>query len=209
MPMLQSPLKLRATYSRLRKCTGRRKVLFQLLITIPWHFPIPALSSPSDYHSRENSSLQPNILLLHNIPLYRIRDTPLRSLYRLYEDICSGNLIMMGYESDYFFYHTENSWQLSQIPDPRDRDPIRYAILASLVEALVSAFNWKLQQGLRRDGTHVGDNKTANLQTRPNWTADVQPLPEKLRLRKSQADSADPEFLRRNIDAPTGYLYCV
>lgn len=95
MPMLQSSLKLRATYNRLRKCTGRRKVLFQLLFPIPWHFRTPALPSPSDYHATEKCSFQPNILQLHNIPLYRIPDTPLRSLYRLYEDLSSGNLIMM------------------------------------------------------------------------------------------------------------------
>lgn len=144
--------------------------------------------SPSDYDSIDTSSLQPNILQLHNIPLYRLRDTPVRSLYRLYEDLCSGNLIMMGYESDYFFYHTENSWQLSQVPDPRDTDPIRYAVLASLVEALVSAFNWKLEQGLRRDGTHNADGSRAvvHLQTRPTWTAQAQPLPERLNLRASE-----------------------
>lgn len=115
---------------------------------------------------------------------------------------------MMGYESDYFFYHTEHSWQLSQIPDPHDKDSIRYAVLASLVEALVSAFNWKLEQGLRRNGTHGGD-KAVNLQTRPDWTADIQPLPERLGLQRNETDSAGPEFLKRNIDAPTGYLYCV
>jgi hypothetical protein len=35
--------------------------------------------------------------------------------------------------------------------DPHDADPIRYAILASMAEALVAAFNWRLELGLQRD----------------------------------------------------------
>lgn len=94
------------------------------------------------------SSQQPDILQLYYIPLFQVRDTPLRSLYRLYEDLCSRNIIMMSYECDYYFFHAEARWQLSRIPDPMDPDPTRYALLASLAEALVSAFNWRLKLGL-------------------------------------------------------------
>lgn len=110
------------------------------------------------------ASLQPGIMQLRRIPLFRKRDTPLYSLYRLYEDLCSNDLVMMGYECEYFFFHNEQSWRLSQILDPQDAGPIRYAILASMVEALVDAFNWRLQLGLRRDKSmDESEQRTTNL----------------------------------------------
>lgn len=39
--------------------------------------------------------------------------------------------------------------------DPRDPDPIRYALLACIVESLLDAFNWCLSIGLRRNGKHI------------------------------------------------------
>lgn len=39
--------------------------------------------------------------------------------------------------------------------DPRDPDPIRYALLACIVEPLLDAFNWCLSIGLRRNGKHI------------------------------------------------------
>ncbi|QUC24016.1 uncharacterized protein UV8b_08257 [Ustilaginoidea virens] len=208
----ESPLELRVTYRRLRKCTGRRKLLLQLLFPVPWHFAIPPQSPPSYYESIDENSLQPNMMMLRWIPLFRMRDTPLRSLYRLYEDLCAKDLIMMGYEADYFFNHTDKKWKLCQMPDPQDPDPTRYAVLASMVEALVSSFNWKLEVGLRRDGTHNVDGikEALHLETRPAWTADVKPLPETLRLGGSrEVHGASADFLRRNIEAPMGYLYNV
>lgn len=49
--------------------------------------------------------------------------------------------------------HPEPRWELACIPDPQDNDPIRHAILASMVEALVDAFNARLELGIRRDNT--------------------------------------------------------
>lgn len=76
-----------------------------------------------------------------------MHDTPLRSLYRLYECTCNRvpNEIM---EEGVYFFH----YQLKDIPEPRVPDPLRYAILASL--ALVEAFNFKIKLGLRRGVTH-------------------------------------------------------
>lgn len=122
---------------------------------------------------------------------------------------------MMGYESSYFFYHSESTWQLSQVPDPKDKDLVRYSLLASFVEAIVAAFNWKLEQGLRRDGSQVsgvGDNDSVQvvLETPPSWTSKLKPVAERLDLRPpNNTDGPDLAFQRRNIEAPMGYLYSV
>jgi hypothetical protein len=49
-------------------------------------------------------------------PLYHVHDTSLRSLYRLYDDLCANKLIMMGYECESFFYH--NTHRLATLKDP-------------------------------------------------------------------------------------------
>lgn len=210
MQLPQSPLKLRASLRRLKRCSHRRNILFRLLCPLPWHFPLPSPKQPAQLAAdRGRILIQPNILQLHSIPLFRIRDTPLCSLYRLYEDLCVGNILMLSYESDYFFSHTEAAWKLSEMPDPQDSDPVRYALLASFAEALVDAFNWKLEQGLRRGGTQNAGSDHGGLETLPRWTERVKPLPERLNLRPNNNESADPNFLKRNIQAPMGYLYCV
>ncbi|OAA36494.1 DNA-binding protein [Metarhizium rileyi] len=209
-----SPLKLRASFNRLRRCSCRRKLLLRLLWPSPWHFQVPVRLSLTELQNtgdQISSSRQPDILQLYYIPLFRVRDTPLRSLYRLYEDLCSKNIIMMSYECDYYFYHTEARWQLSRIPDPMDPDPTRYALLASFAEALVSAFNWRLELGLQRDGTQIEgqDPMKVPLETAPQWASKVRPLAEKLDLRPHDENSSDLIFLKRNILASTGYLFCV
>lgn len=80
-----------------------------------------------------------NLTDQRGIPLWRARDTPLRSLYRMYEAMMSDVYVVIGTETEYFWY--QRRWSLDSIPDPRDPDPIRYAVLACLVEELVVAFN--------------------------------------------------------------------
>ncbi|KAM3502138.1 hypothetical protein MY11210_009156 [Beauveria gryllotalpidicola] len=219
-----TPLELRASFRRIRKCSERWRLLWQLLNPHPWRFqakPLPPTHDVLTANAKaadpvaSASRLQRNILQLHFVPLFRVRDTPLCSLYRLYEDLCSGSIILMGYESTYFFYHNEASWRLSQIADPKDADIVRYAVLASFVEALVAAFNWKIEQGLRRNGTHaskIGDNDDYRLflETPPSWTSRVKPLAETLDLRPPNSkDGVNAVFQKRNIEAPMGYLYSV
>ncbi|KAM3443251.1 hypothetical protein MY4824_000554 [Beauveria thailandica] len=231
---LSTPLKLRSSLSRIRKkCSGRRKLLWQLLYPRPWHFeakPLPPTHDVLTVKAKEvnpvastcqevvvisDSLLQRNILQLRNIPLFRLRDTPLCSLYRLYEDLCSGEIILMGYESDYFFAHDEASWRLSQIPDPKDTDVVRYAVLACFVEALVAAFNWKIEEGLRRNGKHAFELEDKAdyplfLEKAPDWTSKVGPLAETIDLRApGNEDGVNAIFQKRNIVATMGYLYCV
>lgn len=210
-----TPLQVRTSINRLRTCPNPRKLLSRLLRLFPWHFQ-PAAPPTVAELERDGVKIlgiqQSGIMQLRRIPLFRIRDTSLCSLYRLYEDLCSNDLIMMGYECEYFFFHNEHSWWLSQIPDPNDTDPIRYAILASMVEALVDAFNWRLELGLRRDKSMDESMERAinfKREKVPIWTAAVKPLTETLDLNKLDQGNPSRFFLTRNIKAPMGYLYTV
>ncbi|KAI9893371.1 MAG: hypothetical protein M1814_006667 [Vezdaea aestivalis] len=144
---------------------------------------------------------------LTEIPLFVMRDTPLRSLYRLYEDFCT-NLTIMGFESQYFFLHPEKRWQVFEIPDPCDFDITRYTILASLAEALADACNRRLQFGLHRDGK-IDRNKVAKLEKAPLWASRVGPLPERLFLSDSHSSKSGATIAveRRNISVAIGEIY--
>lgn len=121
----------------------------------------------------------------------------------------------MGYEATYFFRHNEAAWGLSQIEDLKDADVARYAVLASFMETLVASFNWKIEQGLRRDRRHAveicdKDGYELFLETAPIWTNKVESLAEVLDLRPPNSkDGLNAVFGTRNIEAPMGYLYSV
>ncbi|KAI9893059.1 MAG: hypothetical protein M1814_000606 [Vezdaea aestivalis] len=113
----------------------------------------------------------------------------------------------MGFESQYFFLHPERRWRVCAIPDPHDPDVARYAILASLAEALVDACNRRLQQGLHRDGK-VDTSRIFILETAPSWTDKIGPIAERLFLSKGGSSSgAAKAFEKRNISAATAEIY--
>lgn len=135
----------------------------------------------------------------------------------MYEDLCAGRLILMSYESDYFFRQGSPRWQLSRMPDPGESDPVRYAVLASLVEALADAFNWRMQLGIRR-GEDAPRDRSADRATNfskeepPSWTGNAVAVKKPLNLiDRNKEPHANPEenFLKRNIEAGLGYLYTV
>jgi hypothetical protein len=214
-----SPLQIRPSLLRIRQCPHPWSAFFLLVWPVPWVYSLPyPLPSVKDMENSPNlwDERQSGIRKLHNIPIYRFRDTPLRSLYRLFEDLCTRDYIMMGYECEYFFFHSEARWSLVSIPDPQDADPIRYAIIASFLEALVDAFNWRLELGIRRDNTldkseHRGSNFVR--EEAPSWTSRVGALEERLDFIKIGPNGVDlteeSNFLKRNIRAPNGYLYTV
>ncbi|EAS32714.2 uncharacterized protein CIMG_03738 [Coccidioides immitis RS] len=210
-----SSLKIRPTLRRIRACPHPWSTLFFLIWPFPWRYslPYPLLSVEEiEKYPNIHEERQPGIRELYNIPIYRIRDTPLRSLYRLVEDLCASDFIMMGYECTYFFFHREPRWSLACIPDPRDKDPIRYAILASMVEALVDAFNWRLEHGIRRDNTtDKSEQRSSNFmrEEAPSWTSKIGPVAKPLAFREAGSSDMTMErhFLKRNIRVPNGYLY--
>lgn len=148
-----------------------------------------------------------------------MRDTPLRSLYRLYECLVIDNEDEMMQESQYWF-HDQVGWRLAEIPDPQDTDPIRYAILASLADALVHSFNHKIRLGLRRGVTNnkpwliqdFQNDQNPPLEESPNWCSRVEPLAQPLELVpravgvREKRNNPGP-FVKRNIYANFVQLY--
>ncbi|KAK2865451.1 hypothetical protein FQN49_003563 [Arthroderma sp. PD_2] len=189
---LTSPLRLRGSITRLGH-RNKRPFLALLRLCLPtsnltWSLPVPdplppgaLVAEPSLCWRRRVDSDLKN---LQDVPIWRSRDTPLRSLYRLYEAVMAGEefFVVIGYETEYFWYQNRRSWEPHRIPDPADPDPIRYAILACIAEALVLALNWRLSIGMRRDGNHIhrqhGSDPYAPYDPLPMplWARDVPPL---------------------------------
>ncbi|KAB8069237.1 hypothetical protein BDV29DRAFT_183170 [Aspergillus leporis] len=83
-----------------------------------------------------------------------------------------------------------------------------------MVEALVDAFNWRLELGIRRnDTTDMSEQRSSNFvrEEAPSWTSKVGALEKTLCFSEGGYDSMTPEsnFLKRNIEMPNGYLYTV
>ncbi|KAJ3546768.1 hypothetical protein NMY22_g1917 [Coprinellus aureogranulatus] len=156
---------------------------------IPWKLrPLPPLDPTSirrhpelirrRYHEEENYKL------LRSLPLFQLRDTPLGSLYRLQDAVAadSDNDIML---EGYYFFHRAD-WKVKDIPDPQDPDPVRYALLASIVEHMVVSYNWKISLGIRRHLRRQPaasyrahrEEKDKPFEEAPAWAAKVPALPE-------------------------------
>jgi hypothetical protein len=102
-----SSLKVRASLRRICVYPHPWSVLRKLIWPLPWRFELPdRLLSVEELaqHPELINYRQSGIRQLFEIPLFRARDTPLRSLYRLYEDLCADPFVMVGYECPYFFY---------------------------------------------------------------------------------------------------------
>lgn len=230
----ESPLRLRSSYIRL---SDQHKypllALLRMFIPFPtWFFPIPGPNSlRALIEDKKNGTgiINSQFEYIHNlraIPIWRMRDTPLRSIYRLYELYLADHYALMGWETEYFFFRPD--WKLKDIPDPKDPDPLRYAVIASIVEELHEAVNWRLSLGLRRDRTHVYREDDHDpwppftSEELPSWTSCVPPINRDLLKVSVPAESLDAEgnlvleengksqnFARRNIITNTGWLYTI
>ena len=153
-----------------------------------------------------------DIVVLRQSSQFTGNDSPLASLYRLCEFICANEPNQIMLETKYFW--SRGSWNLHAISDPCDRDTERYAILASLVESLVYAFNYRLNLGSRREATIEPQSQSC-----PPWASKVPALRSQLRLRpKNEFDfegeefeswTATNPFSRRNIVANAGNLFSI
>ena len=231
---LQTPLCLRHSIRRLRH--DHQSPYIALLKLFIIHLRIPSLNWSYDYPLPEPLALKdiagnealfydyhPHIFNLRYIPIWTIRDTPLRALYRLYEIFMTQEFVLLRLECEYMWHRPGRKWHLCSMPDPCDPDPVRYAILASITEELVEAFNWRLSHGLRREGEIV--RKTMENpwpafvpEVKPSWTMSVPPiqvkdlceLPSDM-VQNGQLflgnDGACANFAYRNFVAPTRYLY--
>ncbi|KAI0147577.1 hypothetical protein GGR57DRAFT_247386 [Xylariaceae sp. FL1272] len=116
--------------------------------------------------------------------------TPTASLYRMYEYIVVGFTMGLRTEIE-FFFNQGPTWAVSHIPDPKDADPQRYAILSVLPFYLCKAFNRLIERGLPRGSPAIiaGNEELEELRSRPivlekepEWVARVPPLAERLVL---------------------------
>lgn len=221
----RTPLQLRYSYAILGKIYLFPLLqLLRLLTRIPRSFPcvMPppprhVMGYPPEAYMDET---HPDIYDLRLIPLWRWRDTMQRSFYRLYEAMCAFDEPLIGYETEYF-WKRHPRWDPGALADPQQeggyQDPEQYAVLASLAEALVYSFNWRLDLGLRRDGRHVDrleDESAAEYVPYrcPAWTVAVPALETRLILHDygdSTVTGSSDFFEKRNIQASAAALRTV
>ncbi|KAJ5782911.1 hypothetical protein N7457_004685 [Penicillium paradoxum] len=230
----ESPLRIRSSLTRLSHY-HKHPLLTLLRMFIPypsWFFPVPEqlpLRTLIEDTKNETDIITSHFKDMPNlraIPIWRMRDTPLRSVYRLYEIHLADHYALMGWETEYFFF--QPGWTLKDIPDPKDPDPLRYAIIASIVEELHAAVNWRLGLGLRRNREHVYREEDGDPwppftpEELPSWAKAVAPIDKDLLGRSVPPESLDGEgnlvleangkalnFARRNILTNTGWFYTI
>lgn len=225
----ESPLRLRASLTRLSH-RHQNPFLLRLLLPLPtWHFPVPDLvpftTMLNNIPLLESQLASADLANMCSIPVWRSRDTPLRSLYRIYEAMVAREYYAIAPEVEYFWYQTRGSWADHRIPDPCDGDRVRYAIFASIAEELELAFNWRLSIETRRDKSKHVYRKTLDVlplfrpEAAPSWTEKVPRIdPELIAhlpgdfLDESgrlvlEAGGRNPVFGKRNIITDTGHFY--
>ncbi|KAI0465823.1 hypothetical protein F4859DRAFT_347038 [Xylaria cf. heliscus] len=209
-----SPLGLRRSMRILRSAGSAHpfRDLLRLLWPIPWWFSCQLPDTPRLL--RENPKLvEARYIKVYNltlIPLWRWRDTPQRSLYRLYECFVAGDGTLVGYETEYFWKHREPTrWQPHLLEDPGEHgDPQRRAVIAALIEDLVASFNWRMELGLRRceplvERASDGTPAPFTPYRCPEWVHTVSKLQDTLLISEINPDDEDvPDddpWKRRNI----------
>jgi hypothetical protein len=134
-------------------------------------------------------------------------DSPTTSLYRMCEFLCADDQNALMLEMDYFWDGPHSLWRVEDIPDPRDHDERRHAVLASTVESLTLAFNFRHNLGLRREQSSSGDWQ---LEICPEWAIKAPPLQPPLVLDREEDDifpRKSDAFTKRNIIANSGNLF--
>lgn len=157
----------------------------------------------------------------HGKPALTKGHTPTASLYRMYEYLVTGFIIGLRSEIEHFF--NQPSWAVSMIPDPKDPDPERYAILAVLPYYLVVAFNRLIERGLPRDSPAIitSEEMEEELRARPivreeepSWVREVPKLEQTLVIPKKSGEVPDEDrrsapFLQKNIIAEEPHVLFV
>lgn len=136
------------------------------------------LNDPSSVDRRHPSRNHPSF------PPNHLPDSPLASLYRIYEYFVTGKSTLFVFETEWFQHCAH--WAVYDIPDPKDTDPLRYAILAGLTEILCVGFNRVIAIGKPRGSPFVVQTfeelatQPKRFETLPEWALKVAPLPEKV-----------------------------
>ncbi|TQV95469.1 DNA-binding protein [Cordyceps javanica] len=215
----RSPLELRCSirYARsIRYPPVRSPSLFVLGLLWPlptWKFAAELPQPPRliAAHPESVDQMAHDVQLLRLMPLWRSRDTPLRSAYRIYEAVCARDGDLIASEAQYFW--GQESWATADIPEPPCRqNEEQFAVMAATVETLVECFNWRIEMGLRRNdplfNNAYKEPPPAQPEVCPSWTSSAGTLPEELVLGSRTTYIKSP-FNRRNIHFTTGDFYSV
>lgn len=135
------------------------------------------------------------------------------TLYRIYIAIAAGLTIPFRNEVQYFWWH--HTWSVADIPEPRDNESERKAILAAATYLLVKAFNTNIGMGLKRDKPPITTDEEWDemmarpkvFETVPAWAKKLKPLKHTLVLPDADGEvlndrtdeEADQDMLRKNI----------
>ena len=115
----------------------------------------PPQTSPPSSNRRERGSILP-LLSEHTgfavHPHLGVAGYPPPLSISPIQDFMTGEYALLGLETEYFGHQSGRKWGLGQLPDPRDPNPVRYALLACITEELVKAFNWRLGSGMQQKG---------------------------------------------------------
>ncbi len=140
-----------------------------------------------------------NINKIRNFDLFASRDTQQYALYRLYDAVCTQHHNEMVHEATYIWNRDE--WSLADWPDPQDTDPVRYTVLAGIMEMLVEAFNWRMNLGFCRNRERQRRKTRSERripegppESVPAWAAKVPPAKEKVVLFKPGTDDWTMKF---------------
>lgn len=151
-------------------------------------------------------------------------DSPLFALYRLYEAFVLDKRFAYRNLLEYFWRKAD--WKVTEIPDPADLDPSRYAFLAGVTYLLVESFNARVALGLTRGARPLMGMEEAEEAKRvphsqrayekvPEWAEKVPPLETTLSVPTETGDSltdtddprANPDFLKKNILIWTPHIH--
>ena len=210
-----TPLELRLSLRRLYSGSSHPWWhFFELLQPLPWRLRLSRLQLvPNELigHPEAVEPRQDGIMQLRCIPLFMMRDTPIQSVYRIYEFMCSGLHEQVQYETEYFYYHPD--WTLHDIADPLDKNKERYTFVASIIEALAVAFTWRLSLGLQRDRSHMSfaemDANPPQTVAAPAWTQYVKPLHIPLIVEETDDHRKTPFVARNILGANNGHMYSI
>jgi hypothetical protein len=170
------------------------QLFLHLIRPYPLHFHLPVPLSPTSILANltivEQRMDEAGLPDTHYILPFRARDTPLCCLYRIYKWAAIGRPLQVGYETQYFW--DQRAWKVEDIPDPRDPDPMRYAVLAGFAEIMAICFNERIDMGLLRMGSNAVTNPLsrelrrvlsckefiaftkAHHEKGPSWMADIR-----------------------------------
>ncbi|KAF3244682.1 hypothetical protein TWF192_007618 [Orbilia oligospora] len=110
---------------------------------------------------------------------FRAQDSPLGSIYRMYEFLVADVWNEISYEADYLWY---SLFPLERIPEPSDiLDVKTYACIASLVQTLVKAYNYEINLGIPRYKPKGMTTRQCSelprvLERAPEWAVSYPPL---------------------------------